>query len=176
MLVAIDSDLRLVTSAMSFNSLKSARKTKELHSFVKPQLDVSNKPVSAESEPQMTVHPQPPTRGEIKRAESSRPPMQVGAAETFFSSTEKSSGIDTISQNAVPRGLGAPNIDAPSSTSLSAVTDTTPPPIGSDQRKTKPVSLNGCHESLPDTVEIRESSRHGRGIYTTSAISAGMPR
>nr|VWO95993.1 Alcohol dehydrogenase 1 [Ganoderma boninense] len=36
-----------------------------------------------------------------------------------------------------------------------------------------PVDLHGCHASLPPSLEIRESSKHGRGIYAKAAQVAG---
>ncbi|KAI0635233.1 SET domain-containing protein [Trametes polyzona] len=65
-------------------------------------------------------------------------------------------------------------VDPPAPNAASPAVGKAPESEAQQQKATtKPVDLHGCHAALPSTVEIRESERHGRGIYTKSALSAG---
>ena len=110
---------------MSFGQLRSARKAKESHSFVK-KLD--NDTGSFES---------------------------VSSNENTEETALAGSHVPAHDPDLHPQGDLRPSL----------------PP---EKEKTKLVDLQGCHTHLPATPEIRESLRHGRGIYTKSTISAGM--
>ncbi|KAI0711226.1 SET domain-containing protein [Earliella scabrosa] len=136
---------------MSFTKLKSARKAKESHSFVNPETPTETRP---------------------------GPPFTANthdAIQDLPSSGQLTSSADAgTADNVIPRksssGTVAMDVDPPQA-STSPPTDQSKAP--SNSVSTTPVKLHDCHAALPFTVEIRESSRQGRGIYAKSAFSAG---
>ncbi|KAI0826552.1 hypothetical protein BC628DRAFT_239504 [Trametes gibbosa] len=47
--------------------------------------------------------------------------------------------------------------------------------IRAQKETTRLVSLRGTHTTLPASIEVRESARLGRGIYSKTALHAGTP-
>ena len=157
--------------AMSFNSLKSARKAKELHSFIQTRAEAPHQSPPSVSQ---TASEGSPMLKESIGLEGSSPNSQVGAAEPSISAAEKSSDPDSPSKKPSEYHPSKTNTALPESPAVDTVT----PPLTStsDRRKTKLVPLQGCHAALPPTIEIRESNRHGRGIYAKFPLSAGACR
>ncbi|KAH9941306.1 SET domain-containing protein [Epithele typhae] len=130
---------------MSFGSLKSARKAKESQSFVtKPQ----NVSISADL------------------PASSAPSMQIAATDVAnFAGPSDTNGV---------RKKSSGSASTQNQMQVDTSTETSPSPGPPDlHRTTKPVSLGGLYSELPSTMEVRESVRSGRGVYTKSAVTAG---
>ena len=157
--------------AMSFSNLKSARKTKERHSFVKHSADAeqnsehrslpsNSNPVYVTSTSSSAIH--------TTSSPGSSNILQDSVEEPFVSTAGNSRAVDALSAHA-KQDSSTPVINAsflPTTAHTLAIT-------GAEKRKTKPVSLGSCHSVLPPTVEIREFTQHGRGIYTKTSFTAG---
>ncbi|KAI0746851.1 SET domain-containing protein [Daedaleopsis nitida] len=144
---------------MSFGKLKSARRAKESHSFVQPlPADGSTSPIAATASSSYLSSgtPRHTTPAEHVLVELT----QVPDDRTQALDTQVLSGTADVSTH---EDSTATTTATPASTSLQSA----------EKETSRPAPLHGCHAVLPSTLEIRESSRHGRAVYTKSAISAG---
>ena len=158
---------------MSFSNLKSARKTKERHSFVKHSADAEqnseHRSLPSNSDPVYVTSMSSSATRTTSSPRSSNT-LQGGTEEPFASIPENSLDVDAVSLNAhAKQDSSTPDIDASSLPTTANALVTT----DAGKWKTKPVSLGSCHSVLPPTVEIRESTRYGRGIYTKTSFTAG---
>lgn len=163
-------------SDMSFGNLKSARKVRELQSFVKPAdlIYEGNGPIAVT--PEHTV------------VSSYEPPESTATEEQQDLTARNAGGPDDEPHMDNPPVDGARN-ESLTEEELESKTDITVisgaseattgegPAIQPAQNKETStlVDLQGCHTSLPTSLEVRESARLGRGIYTKSALNAGRP-
>ncbi|KAL7284146.1 hypothetical protein ACG7TL_001427 [Trametes sanguinea] len=156
--------------AMSFGKLKSARKARDLHSFVKSDT-ASVDPTSRQSEAGMRIE-----QGSSKSEEAD---VNAGASHELQPSplaaeepANKKPRLDPLPDEAGTSGQQpAQPAEKPSSPeqSIAAAGSST-----HAKEKAKPVALHGCHRLLPSSLEILETSRHGRGIFAKSALQAGL--
>ena len=136
---------------MSFGKLKSARKAREDFSFVKSDPILGSASVTAEASPESLP---------------SESPMQIDEEQSRDSSSTMETNKQAVMQNIViSNGQAPPGTEEYNSPTTSRQVKT--------KESTKPVNLHGCHTSLPSSLEIRETSRHGRGLYAKAALSAG---
>lgn len=153
---------------MSFGKLKSARKAKELHSFVKTDgsslTDASSELGASSSTAQATVSA---AHAVLHRGENVE--VQV---DSLRIASEPAAG-EARADNAPNEALA----DEQQGKQSDLKADPTIPGKAPDRPHTEtaaPVSSQGCYASLPASLEIRESSRHGRGMYTKAALHAGQ--
>lgn len=155
---------------MSFGKLKSARKAKELHSYVKPD---GSSPSGAD--------------GFVNSLNTT--PAYAGAEHNEQLAGSSTNTESDQLQHTSLHSAETPRVDEASYESLAEASQEKRPHVNPDTstmsgkapdrppernaETTTPVSLNDCHTSLPASLEIRESSRHGRGIYTNAALQAG---
>ncbi|EJF63742.1 SET domain-containing protein [Dichomitus squalens LYAD-421 SS1] len=140
---------------MSFGKLKSARKGKEIHSFVKPEsVSGFSDTMKADTSP----GPLP-----------SQSPMQINAAAPKNSHDTMVTDEQAVVQHS-PLSQASEEQAPPRTQEHQSPTNPTPVKT---RESTNSVNLHGCHTDLPSFLEIRESSRHGRGLYAKTALSAG---
>lgn len=163
-------------SDMSFGKLKSARKVRELQSFVKPADFIHDGTSPTTVTPEHAVF------------SSYEPPESTAAEEQQDLTARNAGGPDDEPHTDNPTVDGARN-ESLAEEELGSKTDITvmsgastampgeDPAIQPAENKETPtlVALEGCHTSLPAFLEVRESARLGRGIYTKSALNAGRP-
>ena len=81
--------------------------------------------------------------------------------KTFIRSNPGKRGIPEI--NSTPRAVQLANTPGHVNNS-------------SDAPDSHPVSITGVHQSLPDSLEARQSERTGRGLYAKTNYNAGKSR
>ncbi|KAJ8482475.1 hypothetical protein ONZ51_g5325 [Trametes cubensis] len=152
---------------MSFGKLKSQRKAKELHSFVK--LDDPHQTANSEESSliqaadanTLEVHENAMGTASIDDSEhTQRPSLDQPAA--------KKPRIDDPSDGGAQQGEEHAGKHAGSEDHAVAMSLPVP-----EQDRARPAQLHGCHRSLPASLQILETGRHGRGIYAKSALHAG---
>ena len=155
---------------MSFANLKSSRKAKELQSFVNTHTGVVISSASTSHLDSQLVTSSPVLQDPATSSNISSH-VQVGTAEPCLSATEESlvTGVPSENASTGPSPQATMNASVPPSTGPKEGS----PDVNVRNRKSNPVHLQGCHLALPPNVEIRESSRHGRGIYAKTSLSSG---
>ncbi|KAI1798145.1 SET domain-containing protein [Ganoderma leucocontextum] len=148
---------------MSFGKLKSARKAREVHSFVKP----GSTPSSTGADASQSTH--------LSRADNAATCPTASSFQDDGHDPYTPSDALTSNNETTVQGISlAPDGKSQSLARTEAI-DLPSSPVSVEARDTtKRVGLHGCHASwLPSSLEIRESNNHGRGLYTKTAQVAG---
>lgn len=155
---------------MSFEKLKSARKAKELHSYVKPD---GSSPSDAEGlVASLNTTLASAGAEQIEQLAGSSTNSQPDQLAHTSAHPPETPRVDEASNETLAEKVQEKQPHAkPAASTVSGKAPESPPQRNAET--TTPVSLNDCHASLPASLEIRESSRHGRGIYANAALQAG---
>ncbi|OJT01751.1 N-lysine methyltransferase SMYD2 [Trametes pubescens] len=155
---------------MSFGKLKSARKAKEFHSYVKP--DGSSLSDAEGLTASLNTAPASDSTEQIEQLAGSganTEPDQMQHTSAHPAQTPRTDEVPYGSLAEESQEVQPDLKPAPSTVPGKAPDG----PVQRNAETTTPVPLNDCHISLPASLQIRESSRHGRGIYTNTALQAG---
>ncbi|KAM5533874.1 hypothetical protein V8D89_012414 [Ganoderma adspersum] len=145
---------------MSFGKLKSARKAREVHSFVKPH----STPSSAGTDASQSTHRSLANNAGAWPTGST---TENGGENLCIASDTSGAGNRTmIPDRSLP-------VDGRSQARPEGICEPSSQGSAETRETTRLVDLHGCHASLPPSLEIRESNNHGRGIYAKAAQVAG---